>query len=141
MTPRFGPANELPELVVTDEEIVGIALNLQPPTVFNTPVKIFVPCPGYTDVSRILLYLYNGTAWVPALDENGNVLAGGLDFIKPNSRVNHNNGAPSTIEIQVYHFSGIQAASSGGAAVISSPPQAASSGGGGGGGCFIDTLR
>jgi hypothetical protein len=139
--PRFGPVNELPPLLAADEEIVGIPMNLQPPTVFNTPVKIFVPCPGYTDVSRILLYLYNGTSWVPALDENGNVLAGGIDFIKPNSRVNHNNGAPSTIEIQVYHFSGIQAASSGGAAVISSPPQAASSGGGGGGGCFIDTLR
>jgi len=139
--PRFGPANELPPLDAAGEEIVGISMNLQPPTVFNIPVKIFVPCPGFMDVSRIQLYLYNGTAWVPALAENGNVLAGGIDFIKPNTRVNHNNGAPSTIEIQVYHFSGIQAAIIGGGAVTSSPPQVASGGGGEGGVCFIDTLR
>jgi hypothetical protein len=27
----------------------------------------------------------------------------------PGSRVNHNNGSPSTIEIKVYHFSAVQA--------------------------------
>ena len=142
VTPRFGPENELPELVVAGEEIVGIPMNLQPPNVFNTPVKIFVPCPGFMDVSRIKLYLYDGTAWVPALDENGNVLAGGIDFMVPNTRVNHNNGAPSAIEIQVYHFSGLQAMNTGvGVAVTATPPAQVTSGGGGGGGCFIGTLR
>jgi hypothetical protein len=47
----------------------------------------------------------------------------------PDSRVNHNETDPATIEIQVYHFSGAQAGSfsAGGGA----------GGGGGGGGCFI----
>jgi hypothetical protein len=142
VTPRFGPVNELPPLNAPGEEIVGIPINLQPPNVFNIPVKLLIPCPGYTDVSRIKLYLYDGTSWVAAMDENGNVLAGGIDFIKPNSRVNHNNGAPSTVEIQVYHFTGIQAVNIGPAAIAAPAPTAVTSGGGGGGGggCFIDTL-
>jgi subtilisin family serine protease len=140
VTPRFGPENELPPLSVTNEEIVGIPLNLQPPNVFSTPVKVFVPCPGFIDVSGIKLYLYNGTAWVPALDESGNVLPGGIDFIVPNTRINQNNGFPSAIEIQLYHFSGIQAISTASEGVAS-PSSAIASGGGGGGGCFIDTLK
>jgi len=142
ITPRFGPVNELPALNVTGEEIVGSPVNLQPPNVFNTPVKLIIPCPGYRDVSRIKLYLYDGTAWVAAMDENGNVLPGGIDFIKPNSRVNRNNGAPSAIEVQVYHFSGIQAANVGVPAVGAAAPAAITGGGGGGGGgCFIDTIK
>ena len=124
---------------------MGIPLNLQPPNVFNTPVKVFVPCPGFIDVSQIKLYWYNGTAWIAALDEGGNVLPGGIDLIVPNTRINHNNGFPSTIEIRLYHFSGLQAAITAGVGASSSPPQIATggggdSGGGGGGGCFIDTL-
>ena len=108
-------------------------------------MKVFVPCPGFIDVSQIKLYWYNGTAWVPALDEGGNVLPGGIDLIVPNTRINHNNGLPSTIEVQLYHFSGLQADIPAGVGVSSSPPQIATggggdSGGGGGGGCFIDTL-
>lgn len=141
VTPRFGPVSELPELSVSGEEIVGIPMNLQPPNVFNSPVKLIIPCPGFMDVSRIKLYLYDGTAWVPAMDENGNILTGGNDFIKPITRVNHNNGAPSAIEVQVYHFTGIQAVDTGAAAVDSSAPIKVTSGGGGGGGCFIDILK
>ena len=145
VTPRFGPEGELPELIVEGEQNVGIPLNLEPPTVFNLPVRIFVPCPGFIDVSRIKLYLHNGSGWVPALDENGNVLSGGIDCIVPGTRVNHNNGNPSAIEIQLYHFSGLQAVSTGGDEdlLVSSSTQIATGGGGGGGGgggCFIGTL-
>jgi hypothetical protein len=140
VTPRFGPVGELQPPVVEDEVIVGIPMNLQPPNVFNTPVKVYIPCPGFSDVSRIKLYYYNGTAWVPALDEDGHVLPGGKHFIVPNTRVNHNNGAPSAIEIQIYHFSALQAVSVSGGANLSSTPQN-STGGGGGGGCFIDSLK
>ena len=139
VAPRFGPEGELQPYIVEGEEVVGVPMNLQPPNVFNTPVKVFVPCPGFSDVSRIKLYLYNGTAWVPALDEDGGVMPGGKHFIVPNTRVNHNNGAPSTIEIQIYHFSALQAASAtGGANVSSTPPNST---GGGGGGCFIDSIK
>jgi len=38
----------------------------------------------------------------------------------PGSRVNHNDGDPSTIEIQVYHFSGVQSGSAGGGGIAPS---------------------
>jgi hypothetical protein len=51
----------------------------------------------------------------------------------PDSRVNHNETDPATIEIQVYHFSGAQAGS------FSAGGGGGGGGGGsgGGGGCFI----
>jgi len=141
VTPEFGPLDELPPFNVSDVDAVGVPVNLQPPTVFNTPVKIFIPCPGYVDVSGLSVYFYNGTGWILACDATGNVQAGGEHWMVPGSRINHNSNEPSTIEIQVYHFSGVQAAST------SPPPSPAppdpegggAGGGGGGGGCFIAT--
>jgi uncharacterized repeat protein (TIGR01451 family) len=110
VAPTFGPTNEVPALDIAEVEAVGVPMNLQPPTVFNTPVKIFIPCSDYTDVSGLSVYLYHGTEWVLACDASGNVQPGGEGWIVPGSRVNHNDGTPSTIEIQLYHFSGVQAA-------------------------------
>jgi hypothetical protein len=128
-TPAFGPLNEIPPLNVPGSGAIGEPLNLQPPTVFDNPVRIFIACPGYTDVSGLSVYYYNGSNWVRASDAAGDVLAGGDGWMVPYSRVNHNETDPPTIEIQVYHFSGAQAgtfsAIGGGG------------GGGGGGGCFI----
>ena len=124
-TPAFGPMGEIPPLSISGA--VGEPLNLQPHTVFDFPVRVFIPCPGYTDVSGLSVYYYNGSAWARACDAAGNVLTGGDGWMVPGSRVNHNETDPTTIEIQVYHFSGAQAgAFSGGGG-----------GGGGGGGCFI----
>jgi hypothetical protein len=106
--PILGPENELPELDMA-EQAVGVPMNLQPPTVFNSPVKIFIPCPDHADVSGICIYLYNGTEWVLSCDSAGELQEGGEGWMVPGSRVNHNNGDPSTVEIQVYHFSGVQA--------------------------------
>ena len=84
-------------------------------------------------MSGLSVYFYNGTDWVLACDAAGIVQSGAEGWMVPGSRVNYNNGNPSTIEIQVYHFSGVQPG-------LLSSPQIAVSGGGGGGGCFIDTL-
>ncbi|MEJ2724264.1 MAG: hypothetical protein P8175_06375 [Deltaproteobacteria bacterium] len=140
-TPRFGPVYELPALTGegtdklgkgnksnkngppahskakanrTEVKAVGFGMNLQPPTVFNTPVKLFIPCPGYQDVSTLSVLIYNGKEWVLACDCNGNVMPDGEGWMVPGSRVNNNFidnpiNDPSTIEIQVYHFSGAQA--------------------------------
>ena len=143
VTPTFGPTNEVPPLDVAEVEAMGVPMNLQPPTVFNTPVKIFIPCPGYPDVSSLSVFLYNGTGWVLACDASGNVQPGGESWMVPNSRVNHNNGTPSTIEIQLYHFSGVQAGISssgdGGDGGNGDGSSGNGGGGGGGGGCFIAT--
>jgi hypothetical protein len=135
MTPTFGPTNEIPALDTGGMDAVGVPMNLQPPTVFNTPVTIFIPCPGYEYTNTISVYRYNGASWVFACDASGTVQTGGEGWMVPGSRVNHNLGSPSTIEIQVYHFTGVQAAAS----TSPQPAGPTPSGGGGGGGCFIAT--
>jgi uncharacterized repeat protein (TIGR01451 family) len=99
VTPRFGPVGEIPELDKANG--VGIPVALEPPTVFENPVTIFIPCPGETDVSTLDVYYYNPSeGWVKAEDADGWMVSG--------SRVNHNETTPPTIEIKVNHFSGVQ---------------------------------
>ncbi len=132
ITPIFGPIGEIPPLNINGVDAVGVPMNFQPPTVFNTPVKIFIPCPGYQYASTVSIYRYNGTNWVLACDASGTVQSGGEGWMKPGSRVDHNNGSPSTIEIQVYHFTGVQGGSPSGSVGVSTDAAA-------GGGCFIAT--
>jgi hypothetical protein len=132
VTPTFGPTGEIPALNISGVDAVGIPMNLQPPTVFNAPVKIFIPCPGYQYVSTLSVYRYSGTSWVLACDHNGTVQPGGEGWMVPGSRVNHNLGNPSTIEIRVYHFNGVQAGSPSSSGGRSTSEVA-------GGGCFIAT--
>jgi hypothetical protein len=130
--PSFGPIDVLPTL----SGGVGAPMNLEPTNwSFDVPVKIYIPCPGYVDVSDLCVYFHNGTSWVYACHASGIVQPGGENWMVPGSRKNHNGGEPSTIEIQVYHFSGVQASAS---APPSAPLTGQSAGtGGGGGGCFI----
>jgi hypothetical protein len=115
-------------------------LNLQPPTVFTTPVKVYIPCPTQMDVTTLSLYLYNGTEWVLACDADGNLHPGAAGCFVRDSRVNHQDTDPPSIEVRLYHFTGIQAAISWQAApssqAASSPqvPITVSDGGGGAGG-------
>jgi hypothetical protein len=128
------------EVTEVDINGVGVPMNLQPPTVFNTPVKIFIPCPLYMDVSGLDVFLYQGASCVLAL-KGEEVQPEGDGWMVPGSRVNHNNGDPSTIEIKIYHFSAVQA----GSTPSSSTPlpdtfQGTSTIGTGDGGCFISTV-
>lgn len=123
--PAFGPENELPTLMIANVQAIGSPLSLQPPTVFDIPVKVIIPCPGDTDVNEMNIYLYNGKKWAIACDTAGTVMPAGDGWIVPGSRVNHKETSPQTIEIQVWHFSGVQAG------YVESD--------GGGGGCFIET--
>jgi hypothetical protein len=76
----------------------------------------------------------NGQQWVMACDPNGNVQPGGVGWMVPGSRVNHN-GDQAWIEIKVYHFSAVIVATNSGTTVT-----VESGGIGGGGGCFISAL-
>jgi hypothetical protein len=112
--PRFGPTKEIPSL---DAEGEDIPMNLQPPNVFSTPVKLIIPYRGYSDVTDIGIFLFTGNRWVRACNADGNVdgnvEADGEGWMVPGSRANHNKGKPSTIEIKVYHFSAVQAGGDG----------------------------
>jgi len=109
VTPTFGPTNELPTLMLANVFTIGIPLNLQPPTMFDTPVKLFIPCPGDTDASDLNIYFYDGKSWELACDADGNVMPGGEAWMVPGSRVNHSDTEPQTVEIRIWHFSGAQA--------------------------------
>ena len=143
--PVFGPTDEIPSLDREGVAPLSSPLNFAPPTVFNTPVTIFIPVPDVGDVSDLSVALYDGESWVIACDADGNVAPEVEGWMVAGSRVNHNNGDPSTIEIQVYHFSAVQAA---GLAITQSMPddaervvedavEASEEDSGGGGGCFI----
>jgi hypothetical protein len=140
VTPTFGSTDELPVCDVYGFEGVGMPVNFQPSMVFTVPVKIFIPCPGERDVSRLSVSLYNGTCWALACDNFGIVRSGGDGWMVPGSRVNHNNGNPSTIEIKVYHFSGAQAGVDRSSLFSLRTVVDSGEGGGGGGGCFVDTI-
>jgi hypothetical protein len=87
----------------------GQALNLWPHTVFDVPVKVFVPVADDVDIAAAGLAYHDGTQWLPAADAEGNVLEGAEGWLVPGSRVNHTQTHPALIEVQVYHFSAVQA--------------------------------
>ncbi len=134
--PYVGPTEDIPVFNVTGYTAVGVAMNLLPPALFPAAVTLVIPCAGYTDVGSLYVHYYNGQQWVMACDPAGNVQSGGVGWMVPGSRVNHN-GNPAWIEIRVYHFSAVIAASSAGRSVAL---QSGEEGGGGGGGCFISSL-
>ncbi len=139
--PNFGSINALPSLTNSDEA-VSACMALQPPTVFSTPVKIFIPYSGQKDVSELGVYLYNGTNYVMACNVDGQVQPGGEDWMVPGSRVNHNEDDPATIEIKVYYFFGgvlAQEVLPKNLLPTSQIDNNADSGGAGGG-CFINSL-
>jgi hypothetical protein len=147
VVPTLGPTDDMPDLrqMTAGVQGVGMPLNLQPSgTHFFPPVTLLIPCPGYYDVSGLDIYYYDDTReqWFLAHDADDDpdvVQPDAEGWLVSGSRVNNNTGDPPTIEIQVYHFSGVQAG-------VDVDSQGVSSGGGGtvevggGGGCFISTI-
>ena len=126
---------------------VGKPLNLQPsgatfkdpkdPNDLRPPVTIFIPCPGFPDPSGLGVALYDeeNKLWILASDGAGNIQPAAENWLAAEP-VPHDydpvNDNPATIEIQLYHFSGAQAALD-----PLDPPNTLR---GNDGGCFIDTL-
>jgi hypothetical protein len=131
LSPNFGPLDEIPPVPGGR----GTPVNLEPFTVFNTPVKVFLPYPKGDDVTQLAIYVYKGGTWVCGCDSKGRVRPGGDGWFVPGSRVDHNNSDPPTIEIKVYHFSAIQAGPD-----VGDPSIPSLSGAETGGGCFISIV-
>jgi hypothetical protein len=131
--PQLGPTGELP-VFNANAAAVGDAINLQPPNVFSTPIKLVLPTPGITNVNNLSVYLYDGTQWVLGCDASGNSPVDG--WLVPGSRVN----AGGSIQLKIRHFSGIQIAAAiptqvGGGGEDAEVPQEDDVGS-----CFIKTL-
>jgi hypothetical protein len=108
-TPAFGPSDGIEEINLVGIRAAGPPLNLTPHTVFDNPVKLFIPVVRAVDITTAGLAYHDGTQWLPAADADGNIFAGGEGWLVPGSRVNHAETNPALIEVQVYHFSGAQA--------------------------------
>lgn len=95
--PRFGPRDELPQF---GGGFDNLALNLQPPMVFDDPVKLVIPVPGAHDVRTFDIYHFEAnpdSGWKKAIPGDG-----WLEY-----RENHNETNPPTVEVWLNHFTGI----------------------------------
>jgi len=140
LSPAFGPANEIETLPTSRADAAGMPLNLMPHTVFNTPVKLFIPFPEGEDIRSLDIFYHNGVEWLAACDADGNLLSEGEGWMVPESRVNHVDHEPPLIEIQVVHFSAAQ----GGVVAASGETDGGTRKSGGSGGvvyfsCFIES--
>ncbi|MGD9306321.1 MAG: hypothetical protein PVF79_18770 [Desulfobacterales bacterium] len=108
LAPRFGPVDEMAPFKADDLEAVGAPMNLQPNTIFNTPVRIFIPNPTRAELSEVGIYYYNGLQWQHACDTDGKVLEAGFGWMQAGSRIAIDDNDPALIAIDVHHFSGIQ---------------------------------
>jgi hypothetical protein len=109
LTPAFGPLDGIEEINLDGILAAGQPVNLIPHTVFDVPVKLFIPVADGVDITTAGLAYHDGTQWLAAADADGNVLSDGEGWMVPGSRVNHAETRPALIEVQVYHFSGAQA--------------------------------
>jgi len=137
VTPLVEPLDEIPPLNLPYVTPVDQPVKLGPPNVFDNPVKIIMPYSGTEDVRDFNLYLYDGTEWVYAVSSyntGGVVQRGGEGWVVPGSLAYDDTGTTPTLEIQIYHFSGIQAG------LFSDFPLIEIDGMLTVGGCFIDTL-
>jgi hypothetical protein len=103
-------------------------LEVQPPGwTFNVPPKIFIPCPGYQNVSGLDIYYYDNVMmdWYLANDANQ------PDIVQPEAehwmvQGSRDNSQPYAVGLKVKHFSATQAGT---------PSKGGDSSSGGG--CFI----
>jgi hypothetical protein len=141
--PVLGPSDDVPPLNVPGMRGVGVLMNLQPSgTVFDKPVKIFIPCPGRTTVDDLDVYFYDDGSgdWVLACGPDGSVQPGAVGVYVDGSRMNDNSTTPPVIEVHFLHFTGVQAggvAPQGGGTGAAPSLSSGGGGGGGGGGCFL----
>jgi hypothetical protein len=142
--PTLGSSGQIPTANLSNQEPVGVPLDLEPSlTEFNTPVTLFIPCPGYSEVEGFSVCLYEeGLGWVLAWDGSTGEIQEAADGWLAGEPTYHNydpSVGVATVEVQLYHFSGVQvAAPTTSHAVISSSTDSGTVEVGGG--CFISTI-
>jgi hypothetical protein len=106
--PVIGPLLDMAELEADEAQAVGLPLNLMPYTVFDTPVKVFLPVPDAVETDDLGVYFHNGLEWQAGCDPAGDVSDAALGWMVPESRVIHDDPEPALIGIAVHHFSAAQ---------------------------------
>jgi hypothetical protein len=108
MPPVIGPILETAGVEADGVEASGPPLNLKPDTVFNTPVRIFLPVADDVETDNLGVYFHNGLQWQPGCYPDGVVSDAGLGWMRSESRVILKNHDPVLIGIDVRHFSATQ---------------------------------
>jgi hypothetical protein len=127
-TPTLGPSEGIPPIPAHNGLGSPLNLEVQPPDwTFNVPPKIFIPCPGYQNVSGLDVYYYDDVTmdWYLAND------ADQPDIVQPEAEQwmvqgSRDNSESYAVGLKVKHFSGTQAVA---------PPRSGDSSSGGG--CFV----
>jgi hypothetical protein len=138
ITPIVEPLDEIPSLDLPYVTPVDRPVKMGPPNVFNNPVTLILPISSAADVKDLTVYLYDGTDWVYAVSSyntGGVVQPGGDGWVVPGSLTYDDTSNPPVLEVQVHHFSGIQAGFFSGLPLISIEDREASTEG-----CFIDAM-
>ncbi len=83
VTPTVGPANAVPDLPNGDTIPLGAPLNLQPPTVSETPVKLLLPARGASAQGDLAIQIFTGEHWVTAYHPDGSVTPEAKGWVAP----------------------------------------------------------
>ena len=142
--PTLGSSGQIPIANLSHHEAVGAPLDLEPSfTEFDTPVTVFIPCPEYSVVEDFSVCVYEeGLGWVLAWDGSTGKIQEAAEGWLADEPTYHNydpSVGAATVEVQLYHFSGVQVAeptSSHAVATTSTDSGTVEAGGG----CFISTV-
>jgi hypothetical protein len=109
VTPTVGPANEAPELPEEAGVPLGAPLNLQPPTVSETPVKLLLPCRGATSQENLTVQVYAGDRWVKAYGADGDVTTEAQGWVAPvDDKSATMAGEVPMLEVRAYQNTAVQ---------------------------------
>jgi hypothetical protein len=107
--PTVGPINEVPEMPAQAGSPVGAPLNLQPPTVSDTPVKLLLPVRGATNEENLTVQIYAGDRWVKAYNADGSVTEEAQGWVAPAQKgVTSGEGEVPMLEVRTYHNTSVQ---------------------------------
>jgi hypothetical protein len=109
--PTVGPINEVPELPAEFGTPLGAPINLQPPAVSETPVKLLLPCRDLTSQENLNVQVYAGDRWVKAYHEDGSVTSEAQGWVAPvnaNATVTETEDQVPMVEVKTYQNTAVQ---------------------------------
>ncbi len=97
--PRLGPSDEI--VPMDDPRMLGVPVNIEPVSYYETPVTVIMPVFGALDVSSVRVYYYNPSlGWQRATEDDGWFVAG--------SRVEHLDDDMHFLEFQIRYAAPLQ---------------------------------
>lgn len=114
VSPVVGPSNEVPELPADAGLPLGAPLNLQPPSVSETPTRLILPCRGATTADTspesLNVQIYAGDRWVKAYNADGSVTSEAQGWVAPVEKklTTAADGQVTMLEVSTYQNTAVQ---------------------------------